>query len=111
MPEVVGTDDNNSSNEPPSKHPKLLLSRVALLLEEKRKEQYSASCLDLSAEEKKIQKYSGDNFSQKMDDDPFNFWKDVVHYPIIGPIACDILCVPASTAPVKRDFLQVGSQL
>jgi len=49
--------DNNRSDEPPSKRLKLL-SRVALLLEEKRKEQQSASCLNLPAEEKEIQKYS-----------------------------------------------------
>jgi len=101
VPEVLAANDN-SSDEPPSKLPKLL-SIVALLLEEKRKEQQSASCLNLPAEEKEIQKYSKERFNEHTDGDPLNFWKGT-----IGPSACDILHVPASTALVERVFSTSG---
>ena len=103
VPEELAADDN-SNNEPPSRHPKLL-SRVTLLLEEKRKEKQSASFLDLPTEQKEIQKY---RFNEDTNDDPLNFWKGAANYPIIGPIACDILCVPASTAPAERVFSTSG---
>ena len=87
----------------------LILSRVALLLEENRKEKQSASCLGLSAEQKEIQKYSEEEFiNEDTDDDPLNFWKGAANYPIIGSIACDILSVPVSTAPVERVFSTSG---
>ena len=90
---------------PPSKRPKLL-SRVASLIEEKKKQ--SNSNVSLSAEEKEVDRYSMDSFNTELEDDPFDFWNTIKNYPIIAPIACDILCVPPSTAPIERAFSTSG---
>jgi len=108
LPEELAADDN-SNNEPPSKHPKLL-SRVALLLEEKRKEKQRASCLDMPAEQKEIQKYSEERFNEDTNDDPLNFWKDAANYPIIGPIACAV-CVSIYSSSRKSFFYKWGVNL
>lgn len=39
--------------------------------------------------------------------DPLDYWVGKLndeHFPVLAPIACDILAVPASTAPVERIF-------
>ena len=38
--------------------------------------------------------------------DPLDYWvRKLKHFPVLAPIACDILAVPASTAPACRsDF-------
>ena len=50
-----------------------------------------------------------DSFNTELEDDPFDFWNTIENYPIIiVPIACDILCVPPSTAPIERVFSTSG---
>ena len=82
--------------EPPSKCPKLL-SRVALLLKEK-----------LSPAEREIERYNEGQFDVELEDDPFYFWENTKDFPAIASVACDILCTPASTAPVERVFSTSG---
>lgn len=95
----------NHEITPPSKRPKLL-SRVASLIEEKKKQ--SNNSTSLSSEEKEVDRYSKDSFNIELEDDPFNFWNTIKDYPIIAPVACDILCVPPSTAPIERVFSTSG---
>ena len=102
------TESNLQENchiTPPSKRPKLL-SRVASLIEEKKKQ--SNSSVSLSAEEKEVDRYSMDSFNTALEDDPFDFWNTIKNYPIIASIACDILCLPPSTAPMERVFSTSG---
>lgn len=41
--------------------------------------------------------------------DPIQYWVNKVDsYPLLSPIACDILTTPASTAPVERTFSVSG---
>jgi len=104
VPDADPVDNHEIS--PPSKRPKLL-SRVASLIEEKKKQSNSISS-SLSSEEKEVERYSNDSFNTELDEDPFNFWNTIKDYPIIAPVACDILCVPPSTAPVERVFSTSG---
>lgn len=76
------------------------------MIEEKKKQ--SNNTTSLSSEEKEVERYSKDSFNIELDDDPFNFWNTIKDYPIIAPVAYDILCVPPSTAPIKRVFSRSG---
>ena len=58
----------------------------------------------LYSEEKEVDRYSMDSFDIELEDDLFNFWNAIKEYPIIAPHACNILCMPASTAPIERVF-------
>ena len=41
--------------------------------------------------------------------DPLDYWVGKLkHFPVLAPIACDILAVPASTAPVEWIFSTGG---
>ena len=41
--------------------------------------------------------------------DPLDYWVGKLkHFPVLAPIACDILAVPASTAPVEQIFSTGG---
>ena len=43
------------------------------------------------------------------DADPFTFWLDQASiYPLLSPVAIDVLSIPASSAPVERVFLTAG---
>ena len=95
----------NHEITPPSKRPKLL-SRVPSLIEEKKKQSNNGT--SLSSEKKEVDRYSKDSFNIELEDDPFNFWNTIKDYPIIAPVACDILCVPPSTAPIERVFSTSG---
>ena len=99
---VPEAESNLQGSTPPSKRPKLL-SRVAKLIEEKKKQ--SNNSVSISAEEEEVDRYSMDCFNIELEDDPFDFWNITKDYP---PIACDILCVPSSTAPIERVFSTSG---
>ena len=105
VPEDPEAESNLQESTPPSKRPKLL-SRVASLIEEKKKQ--SNNSVSISAEEKEVDRYNMDSFNIELEDDPFDFWNITKDYPIIAPIACDILCVPSSTAPIERVFSTSG---
>ena len=49
-----------------------------------------------------------DSFNTALEDDPFDFWNTIKNYPIITSIACDILSLPPSTAPMERVFSTSG---
>ena len=76
------------------------------MIEAKKKQ--SDNNASLSSEEKEVDRYSRDNFNVELNDDPFNFWNTIKDYPIIAPVACDILCVPPSTTPIERVFSTSG---
>ena len=41
--------------------------------------------------------------------DPIQSWiSNEQTYPLIAPLACDLLSIPASSAPVERTFSTVG---
>ena len=102
--------DEPQASEPPTKRPKLL-SRVALLLKEKQKwKDDRNSTASLSPEEKEIERYKQENFTFELEDDPFYFWNCTTYFPLIAAVACDVLCIPASTALLKEYFLQVGNR-
>jgi len=61
------------------------LSRIASLIEEKKKQ--SDNHTSLTSEEKEVER---DSFNLELDDDPFDFWNTIKDYPIIAPVACEI---------------------
>ena len=60
----------------------------------------------MSAEEEEIERYS--KYRKNKDElqlDPIIYWVNAAHaFPHLSPVACDILSVPASSAPVERVF-------
>ena len=41
--------------------------------------------------------------------DPISFWtENEANYPLLSSLACDMLCIPASSAPVERTFSTAG---
>ena len=41
--------------------------------------------------------------------DPISFWTEHEdNYPLLSSLACDMLCIPASSAPVERTFSTAG---
>lgn len=104
------SDENvtaSSEPGPPFKRFKHL-SRVCDLLAQQEVSQEEVT--QLSKEEEEINRYIGSKHSNdEMKIDPLQFWIDASKsYPLISGIACDILCTPASTAPVERLFSYSG---
>ena len=84
------------------------LNRVSDLLAQQ--EVVEEETIQLSKEEEEIERYFNSKHSEdEMKIDPLQFW---IHasksYPLISGTACDILCTPASTAPVERVFSYSG---
>lgn len=80
------------------------LNRVSDLLAQQ--EVVEEETIQLSKEEEEIERYFNSKHSEdEMKIDPLQFW---IHasksYPLISGTVCDILCTPASTAPVERIF-------
>lgn len=100
--------DEPQANEPSPKRPKLL-SRVALLLKEKQKLSDERNrTASLSPLDKEIEQYGQETFAVELEDDPFDFWNGTNTFPLTKAVACDILCIPASTAPIERVFSTSG---
>ena len=106
---VQTTADNavtlNDREEPPVKRFKHL-DRVSELLQKKENEEKEAGPRQMTKGEEEIERYSQwrpTNDEMKLD--PIVHWVKVSHiYPHLSPVACDILSVPASSAPVEQTF-------
>ena len=101
VPEAPGAEPNLQESSQVK-----LLSRVASLIEEKKKQ--SNNSVSISADEKEVDRYNMDSFNIELEDDLFDFWNTTKDYLIIAPIACDILCVPSLTAPIEWVFSTSG---
>uniref|UniRef100_A0A1X7VJB0 HAT C-terminal dimerisation domain-containing protein n=1 Tax=Amphimedon queenslandica TaxID=400682 RepID=A0A1X7VJB0_AMPQE len=92
-------DLQESEEKPPPKRFKHL-SLVCKLLDEEESitEVVTPS---LSKEEEEIKKYIGSALrDEEKELDPLDFWIRVKEtYPLLYPVACDIMSTPASTAP------------
>jgi len=86
VPEDPEAESNLQESTPPK-----LLSRVAKLIEEKKKQ--SNNSVSISAEEKEVDRYNVDNFNIELEKDPFDFWNATKDYPIIAPM-CAIFNSP-----------------
>ena len=108
--EMQGTEEstielNESTDEPPLKRFKHL-DRVSELLRKKEDAEKEAGPQQITKEEEEIERYSKCRpTNDEMKLDPIVYWVNVSHvYPNLSPVACDILAVPASSAPVERAF-------
>ena len=104
------TDNSESSNieEPPMKRYKHL-DRVAELLHRKETEE------EVCSQEKTKEEEELDTYKKSKPDtedvklDPILFWVNhSVTFPLLSPVACGILCTPASSAPIERTFSVSG---
>jgi len=103
---LIGNED--CTGEPPLKRFKHL-NLVGELLK-KKDEESQAGPQQISAEEEEIERYS--KYRPTKDElqlDPIIYWVNAAHaFPHLSPVACDILSVPASSAPVERVFSVSG---
>ena len=95
----------NDTEQPPVKRFKHL-DRVSELLQKKEDEEKEAGPQQMTKVEEEIERYSKCRpTNDEMKLDPIVYWVNVSHaYPHLSPVACDILSVPASSAPVERTF-------
>lgn len=98
-------ESSQSTDEPPLKRFKHL-DRVSELLQKKEDEEKEVGSQQMTKEEEEIERYSKCRpTNNEMKLDPIVYWVNVSHvYPNLSPVACDILSVPASSAPVERTF-------
>ena len=75
-------------------------------MQKKEDEEKEAGPQQMTKEEEEIERYSKCRpTNDEMKLDPIVYWVNISHdYPHLSPIACDILSVPASSAPVERTF-------
>ena len=104
-----GTVTLNDTEEPPLKRFKHL-DRVGELLQKKEVEENEEGPPQMTKEEEEIERYSKCRpTNDEMTLDPIVYWVNASHiYPHLSPVACDILSVPASSAPVERTFSVSG---
>ena len=94
------------TEEPPLKRFKHL-DRVSELLQKKEAEENEEGPSQMTKEEEEIERYRPTN--DEMTLHPIVYWVNASHiYPHLSPVACDILSVPASSAPVERTFSVSG---
>ena len=98
----------SDSGEPQAKRFKYLSRlHVSKLLEEEESRENSATPDKHDLELNDYSLASTTIEEHKMDS--LDYWVGKLkHYPVLAPIACDILAVPASTAPVERIFSTGG---
>ena len=97
----------SESGEPQAKRFKHLsrLSKLLEVEEEQSRENRTPDKHDLELNEYSLASTTIEE--RKMD--PLDYWVGKLkHFPVLAPIACDILAVPASTAPVERIFSTGG---
>ena len=101
--------DCDETEEPPTKRFKHL-HRVSELLQHKEREEEDADSQELTNEEEEIERYSNCKAStEELQLDPMIYWVNVSsRYPLLSPVACDILSTPASLAPIERTFSVSG---
>ena len=63
----------------------------------------------MSEEEPEVTKSTECIYPGQIDDIPFIYWlENQKMYPLLGNVAFDLLCTPASTAPMERIFSTGG---
>ena len=105
--DVEEGEEENPESEPPFKRFRYLPS----ILSEKRKEQAHsrASSPLMTLQQEELDKYLSTTVEVNERLDPIQFWiSNKQTYPHIAPLACDLLTIPASSAPVERTFSTAG---
>ena len=107
--EVRQSQDSEETSEPPKKRFKHL-ERVSELLNRKELEEEETDSQEITNEEEEIEKYNKSKISaEELQLDPILYWiNNSTSYPLLSPVACDILSTPASSAPVERCFSVSG---
>ena len=103
----VEGEEENPESEPPFKRFRYLPS----ILSEKRKEQAHSrsTSLLMTLQQEELDKYLSTTVQVDERLDPIQFWiSSEQTYPHIAPLACDLLTIPASSAPVERTFSTAG---
>ena len=101
----VEIQESEETAEPPKKRFKHL-ARVSELLSRKESEEEEADSQEVTNEEEELERYSKSKSStEQLQLDPIDYWiNNSASYPLLLPVACDILSTPASSAPVERCF-------
>ena len=103
--EIEKSRDCDDTVEPPKKRFKHL-ERVSELLKKKEMEEEDGDSQKMTNEEEEIERYSRSKpNTEELQLDPIIYWVNVsTSYPLLSPVACDILSTPASSAPIERSF-------
>lgn len=87
------------------------LENVRARIRENRTVQANAAAA-LADVESEVGKYWDLITAEEYDCDPIEFWCErEMSFKILAPIACEILSVPATSAPIERAFSVAGSVL
>ena len=97
----------NHEITPPRKRPKLL-SRVASLIEEKKKQ--SDQSASLSSEEKEVDRYSKDSFNIELEDDPLTFGIQLKSIQLLHLLCVTFYVYHLQQPQLKGYFQPVGNQ-
>ena len=91
-------DEAHREGSPPTKR----FKHLDKVIEQRWREDLEKSA-QLPPERAEVERYfeSAITLAEKVD--PVTFW-DESQYPLLSPVAIDLLCIPASSAPVERTF-------
>ena len=97
--------DNEDEERPPAQKRFMHLGRV---LEMRIKEGLEKAS-SLQPGKSEINNYSSSVATLSENEDPISFWvNNEAAYPLLSSLAVDLLCIPASSAPVERTFSTAG---
>ena len=84
---------------------------MSSIIKKKSKQQRSsqASSPTYPVENEEIVQYLDSSSHKDEEVDPVDFWiENEKTYPALSPLACDLLTIPASSAPIERVFSTAG---
>ena len=97
-------NDRNVDEPPPQKH----FKHLTKVLERKMKEGVAEKSKPPQWKAE-LEHYFLSGVTLPENEDPLNYW--VTHestYPLLSNVAVDLLCIPASSAPIERTFSTAG---
>lgn len=102
---VGAADETDECEGPP---PEKRFKHLGKVLEEKVKEGLEKTS-HLPPGKAEIEQYFSSVHSVAESVDPITFWlENETKYPLLSSLAIDVLCIPASSAPVERTFSTAG---
>lgn len=99
---------HGSSGEEQGPPPEKRFKHLDKVLQQRIKEGLEKSS-QLPPGKEEVERYCSSVVTMPEKEDPIKFWiENESHYPLLSITATDLLCIPASSAPVERLFSTTG---
>ena len=107
---ITSDSETETEAEPPEKKSKTFHYLSSIIKEKWKQHQRGQESSPISSiENEEIVRYLESSLHVDEEVDPVEFWiENEKIYPSLCPLACDLLTIPASSAPVERVFSTAG---